>query len=169
MQDTFSFKTIVDLFNFKQTQLLIFKDSFTDSLPKQDKLRNYAMFKFSFDTEPYVQKYLSRNKRSLLAQIRTGVLPLRVETGRFQGLPLLERQCEYCQNGSVEDEHHFIFLCSAWDDIRHPFINKCKEVNPEFDSLDEVEQFRFVMNEELIQLHTAEFVCNAFYTRKNIS
>ena len=67
------------------------------------------------------------------------------------------------------NEHHFWFFCSAWDDFRNPFLAKCKEVNPEFDSLDDVEQFRFVMNEELIQLHTAEFVCNAYYTRKNLS
>ena len=113
-------------------------------------------------------KYLSHNKRSLFAQIRTGVLPLRVETGRFMGLPLQERQCVYCQNESVEDEHHFLFLCSAWNEIRSPFLDKCKEVNPEFDNLDEVEQFRFVMNEEQIQLDTAEFVCKAFYARKSI-
>ena len=30
------------------------------------------MYKFSFDTEPYVLKHLSRNKRFLFAKIRTG-------------------------------------------------------------------------------------------------
>ena len=126
------------------------------------------MFKFSFETEPYVLKHLSRNKRSLFAQIRTGVLPLRVETGRFKGLSLQERTCEYCGDGSVENEHHFLFKCNTWDEIRHPFLNKCKEVCPDFAELDDVEQFRFVMNEELIQLHTADYVCTAFYLRKNL-
>ena len=83
MQEIFHSKDSVDLFIFQQTQLLMFKDSFNESLPKQDKLRKYAMFKYSFETEPYVTKYLSRNKRSLFAQIRTGVLPLKIETGRF--------------------------------------------------------------------------------------
>ena len=168
MLEDFNSKNSVDLFNFNQTQLLIFKDNYTESLPKQDKLRNYAMYKFSFDTEPYVQKYMSRNKRSLFAQIRTGVLPLRVETGRFRGLPLQERTCEYCLDGSVEDEHHFLFSCNKWDSIRHPFLDKCTEVCPDFGDLDEVEQFRFVMNDEHIQLHTAEYVCTAFHMRKNL-
>ena len=168
MLDDFNAKNNIDLFNFNQTQLLIFKDNFTESLPKQDKLRNYAMYKFSFDAEPYVLKHLSRNKRSLFAQIRTGVLPLRVETGRFKGIPLEERTCEYCLSGSVEDEHHFLFSCHNWVDIRHPFIDKCKEVYPDFGNLDEVEQFRFVMNDELIQLHTAEYVSTAFYKRKSL-
>ena len=154
--------------NFIQTQLVIFKDNFTESLPEQDKLRNYAMYKFSFDTEPYVLKHFSLNKRSLFAQIRTGILPLRVETGRFKGIPLEERTCEYCLSGSVEDEHHFLFSCHNWVDIRHPFIDKCKEVYPDFGNLDEVEQFRFVMNDELIQLHTAEYVSTAFYKRKSL-
>ena len=151
------------------TQLLIFKDNFTESLPKQDKLRNYAMFKYSFEPEPYVTKYLSRNKRSLFAQIRTGVLPLRVETGRFKGLPLMERKCEYCLNGSVEDEHHFLLSCNKWNEFREPFLIKCREVNPEFDNLNEVEQFQFIMNDDLIQTNTADFVSNAFYKRKNLS
>ena len=72
MQDHFINMLNVDLSKFTQTQLLIFKDNFTESLPKQDKLRNYAMFKYSFEQEPYVTKYLSHNKRSLFAQIRTG-------------------------------------------------------------------------------------------------
>ena len=33
-------------------------------------------------TETYVKSYLSGQQRSLLAQFRTGILPLRLETGR---------------------------------------------------------------------------------------
>ena len=168
MLDDFNSKNNVDLFRFNQTQLLIFKDNFVESLPKQEKHRNYAMYKFSFDTEAYVLKYLSRNKCSLFAQLRNGILPLRVETGRFKGLPLQERTCEYCLNGSVEDEHHFLFICNKWDEIRQPFLNKCKDVCPDFADMDEVERFRFVMNDELIQINTADYVSKAFYLRKSL-
>ena len=57
----------------------------------------------------------------------------------------------------------FFFSSNTWDAIRHPFIDKCKEVCPGFGDLDEVEKFRFVMNDELIQLLTAEYVCTAFF------
>ena len=87
---------------------------------------------------------------------------------QFKGLPLNERTCEYCLDGSVEDEHHFLFSCNKWDAIRHSFMDKCREVCPDFGDLDEIEQFRFVMNEELIQLHTAEYKCTAFYLRKSL-
>ena len=50
------------------------------------KLRTYILFKFKYCTENYLKLYLSRSQRSLLAQLRTGILPLRIETGRYQNI-----------------------------------------------------------------------------------
>ena len=47
------------------------------------KLRTYRNFKKHYMTETYVKSHLSRQQGSLLAQCRTGILPLRLETGRF--------------------------------------------------------------------------------------
>ena len=60
------------------------------SLPKKPKLRTYILFKEKFETEWYVQHSLSRKARSLLAQFRCGVLPLKIETGRLDkgGIPV---------------------------------------------------------------------------------
>ena len=47
------------------------------------------MFKVNYQTEDYVQSsYISRGNRSALAKFRTGVAPLRVETGRYEALQL---------------------------------------------------------------------------------
>ena len=51
----------------------------TQSVPKW---RTYVTFKDSYNVEKYVLLNLSRTERSLLAQFRCGILPLRVETGR---------------------------------------------------------------------------------------
>ena len=42
----------------------------------------YVTFKTDIYVEPFVYNFLSRYKRSLLAQLRCGILPL-LETGRF--------------------------------------------------------------------------------------
>ena len=125
------------------------------------------MLKFSFDTEPYALKYMNRNKRSIFAQLRMGILPLRVETGRFQNLDLVDRKCVYCISGQIEDENHFIFNCSHYNHLRTPFLNKCKDVDENFENFDEIEKFRFVLNNEAMQIHTANFAQEAFFHRKN--
>ena len=165
----FDNKITVDPSDVKVKLLEIFDTNFTNSLPLKQKLRNYALLKFSFDPEPYALKYLSRNKRSIFAQLRMGILPLRIETGRFQNLDLIDRKCVYCNLGQIEDEHHFLFNCSHYDHIRTPFLRKCVDVDENFESFDEIEKFRFVLNNEAMQIETANFAQEAFLFRKNTS
>ena len=87
----FENKLTIDPSDIQKKLLEMFTNNFTDSLPLKPKLRNYALFKFSFEPEPYVCAYLSRNKRSIFAQSRMGILPLRIETGRFQNMDLIGR------------------------------------------------------------------------------
>ena len=60
-------------------------------------------------------KYKSRQCRSFVAQLRCGVLPLHIETGRYgpNPLPPEERICPICKD-SPETEIHFIFHCKAY-------------------------------------------------------
>ena len=51
----------------------------------------------------------------MLCQLRMGILPLRVETGRYVGEPLetrlctLEtRLCTLCDTNAIENEKHFV-------------------------------------------------------------
>ena len=55
----------------------------TLNLEKTKKLRTYVKFKDSYEQEYYVNTILWRQKLSLLAQYWCGILPLRIETGRF--------------------------------------------------------------------------------------
>ncbi len=48
----------------------------------KSKLRTYILYKKSFITEDYVKYCLNRRKKSLTAQIRIGILPLNIDTGR---------------------------------------------------------------------------------------
>ncbi len=37
------------------------------------------------------------------------IMPLEIETGRWQNKPAEERICKVCESGEVENEFHFIF------------------------------------------------------------
>ncbi len=82
------------------------------------KLRKYITFKDNYCTEKYVKGCLSKKQRSLLAQIRFGILPLYLETGGFRSLNLEERTCKICNSQEIEDGFHFIISSNAYIEIR---------------------------------------------------
>ena len=58
-----------------------FENYWLNECSNKPKLRTYVKYKKSFCTEPYVKYYLPRLQMSRLAQLRSGILPLRIETG----------------------------------------------------------------------------------------
>lgn len=60
--------------------------------------------------------------RSAYAKFRCGVAPIRVETGRYENLRLLERTC-FCCPDSIENEEHVLLFCPLYDDIRDSCFN----------------------------------------------
>src|SRR5262249_10634457 len=86
------------------------------------KLRTYRLFKSKIALEPYTQ--LPFFDRRLVAQLRCGVAPLAIETGRWQRpyVPKSERFCLLCRsqldNNVVEDEAHFLIDCQSYQDAR---------------------------------------------------
>ena len=68
---------------------------------------------------------MSRQRRSLMAQFRLGILPITVETGRFRNIPLQDRKCTICDLNEVEDEKHFLCICPVYNDIRSTLYTIC--------------------------------------------
>ena len=75
-----------------------------DLLPKKPKLRTYTTFKSHYFTENFIKINLDRNQRSVLSQLRCGILPLHIETGRFNNTKLEDRKCQICSTDAVESE-----------------------------------------------------------------
>ena len=80
-----------------------------------NKLRTYCTFKNQFEAEKYCKLILPKRHRSALCKFRCGVAPLRLETGRYEGLPVNRRICPFCfQSGidTIETEGHVLLVCS---------------------------------------------------------
>ena len=56
--------------------------------------------------------------RRIISRIRCYSHNLEIERGRHKDLPREERVCKICQNGSVEDELHFLIECETYDYLR---------------------------------------------------
>ncbi len=76
----------------------------------KEKLRNYVLFKNEHCSENDVKLCTSHRRRSLIIQVKIGILPLYVETGRFHNVKYEHRVCQICNNGKLEHELHFFYL-----------------------------------------------------------
>ena len=112
---------------------------------------------------------MNRKCRSYLAQLRCGILPLKIETGRFstQYMPEIDRICTFCENNCIEDEYHFVFDCILYNDLRNDFIDKVYRTNPDVRSYSRNDKMKFFMNRQCIKLFS-NFVRDAVELRKNV-
>ena len=90
---------------------------------KKPKLRTYVSFKESLLSEDYIRYCKSRSQNSLIAQFRLGILPLKIETGRFTKIQIIDRKCNFCPE-LVEDEHHFLLHCPKYIHPCDKFYNE---------------------------------------------
>ena len=56
-----------------------------------NKLRTYRLFKQEFKSDPYLTCPMSKFHRSAYAKFRSGVAPIRIETGRYERLDYSDR------------------------------------------------------------------------------
>jgi hypothetical protein len=134
------------------------------TLLQKPKLRFYALFKNSLKAEKYVQLNLSCSERSVLAQIRMGILRIHIETGRFNNTKVEERLCKVCNENAVEDENHFLFDCSAYDNPRTIWVNSIYNLCPHFHYLEENDQLQYIFHD--MPRTTAKFIIACMAIRK---
>ena len=139
----------------------------SESAGNYPKLRTYCIFKTSFSTEPYVKNILNRGHRSTIAELRSGILPLQIETGRYQQIPENFRLCMFCNDQVVEDEKHFLFDCTLYNTVRLKFVKGLTEKYPLFSELDVTEKLNVIMKEDVIAL-IAKFCWEAMQTCRRI-
>ena len=130
-QECFMNITTCNLNDASNRLIELFQNIWSETIANKPKLRTYILFKQEFCTEKYVLFNLSRSERSFIAQLRAGVLPLKIETGRYVGIPVEERLCLCCPSQSVEDELHFVFECNLYNSIRNNLMSFVSLNSPE--------------------------------------
>ena len=71
------------------------------------------------------ETFMREDLRITITRWRMSCFDLAVETGRYEGTARDERLCPFCD--VVEDEHHAIFVCKAYDYIRNDFRKMLSE------------------------------------------
>jgi hypothetical protein len=132
---------------------------------KLPKLRTYnKISEFSSD-KSYLAKPLAFIQRKFLAKLRLGVLPIRIETGRYERPRKLEaeRVCKQCSIGSTECELHFLIQCPRHTLLRTTFYSKITDEI--FPNMTDIEKFKFILNQPAVAKLTSQFIIDAFDNR----
>jgi len=141
------------------------KSEWLSSLQSVSKLTTYMKFKKEYCAESYVYKIHNRAHRSVFAQFRCGILPLKLETGRYTQIPREFRLCIFCDENVVEDEMHFIFDCALYSNIRQLFWTKFQNISPMFINNSNEEKLCQFMSAEFVKV-ASEYIYQCYCLRK---
>ena len=96
--------------------------------------------------------------RRTLVKLRIGCHNLRVETGRYDKIPLDERICPLCSDEKIEDETHLLLDCQRYSSMRDIFLSKIET---------KIEDIRKLWNENLIsQLRNSIMITSINYVHR---
>ena len=150
-----------------------FKDKWSLDLnnDNRSKLRTYRIFKQEYCVEKYLQANMPGRFRSAFSKFRCGVAPLKIETGRYEGIPNENRLCfnDICKNNSkVEDEKHVILHCPVYSHLREDIFTRALSFCDNFNSLTDDDKFVFLFTNENLFYYSAKICHEILITRKNI-
>ena len=131
-----------------------------------NKLRTYKLFKSEFKVEVYCKMLLPLKHRSAFAKFRCGVAPIRIETGRYEGLSIEERICPFCSN--IEDEKHVLLDCRVYNDLRTALLDKALYFVPGFTDLSNLEKFKILLSDHRLIRFCAKTSFNIIQRRYSL-
>ncbi len=115
--------TVIPLESIKEKIKSKFETDWKHNCSTKPKLRTYITFTDKVQVASHINCNLPKYERSLISQLRLGILPLRIETGRYANLKECDRICLLCQQNRVESEAHFLFECDLYESERNQFEN----------------------------------------------
>ena len=101
-------------------------------------------------------------------KLKSGVLPLQLEVGRYKGVKKELRFCKVCQSKNlIEDEVHFLFHCNALKYVRKPFLREMKKEVQGYATMSDTDKLKTFLSEEYIK-RFAKWLVEMYATRRSI-
>ena len=93
------------------------------TMQNSSKLEFFNTFKNDCTPSYYLGLTRKLNERKLV-KFRIGNHKLRIETGRYDQIPRVNRLCPLCKSNQIEDESHFLIYCNKYSTLRNEFYKK---------------------------------------------
>ena len=157
---------IYDLEPIRRKMELQCRDEWRDAAGRMSKLRTYVKIKDFTEIGTLVKANLPRSTRSLVSRFLCGILPLEVETGRYNRTKKELRFCKLCEKQEVEDELHFLFRCKRLEPVREVTLDTFLSSNAERKTMTEYEKNQWMLDKARIK-EFADVLTQMFQARQN--
>ena len=84
-------------------------------------------------------------KKKAFTKLRLSNHNLEYEKGRYRNCRPEQRFCRHCNDGSIEDEKHFVMKCKLYQADRACLFQKISLSNAPFRHFSETDKFIFIM------------------------
>ena len=93
------------------------------------RLEFYSRIKQNYERDPLLNEVKNYDVKRTYHKSRTSNYSFFIETGRYCNpiVPRESRLCTFCSANETEDEIHFLFKCSGYDDPRQMFFKKLRK------------------------------------------
>ena len=119
----------------------------------------------------YLEDVKCKKLRHAFTKLRISAHPLAIETGRYTK-PITERVnrlCKLCNNGTVEDEEHFLIICPTFLHQRSCLWKEIGTSCPNFPMLPPWHQTVYLLSTEgKLALAVAKYCANSLHLRDSM-
>ncbi|CAC5397264.1 unnamed protein product [Mytilus coruscus] len=123
--------------------------------PGGNKLCTNRTFKQDVYTELYLNKLIIPSHRRAYSQFRCSVAPIRVETGRYESLPIDQRTCFVCDD-NIETEEHALNECPLYGDLRDELYKILNFENENFSLWPNSLKLSFILANDNVEERSAD-------------
>ena len=140
------------------------------TLQHSRKLSFYHSIKKNYSLSAYLDSTRKNPMGRTLVKLRIGCHNLRVETGRYDKIPLEERICPLCTGNKIEDETHLLLDCQRYSSMRDIFLSKIEAKIDEIRKLSHENLISQLMNSNdyYVNLRLIMFISSCFEMRNKL-
>ncbi len=158
-------RKIVNIEKAKSSLMDSLEIEWRNAVQKKPKLELYNVLKCDYGVEKYLLLNLDKYEKALLSQLRYGIIPLRIETGRYVNETREERVCTLCTTNTIESVEHFLFECEAYDTQRLPFVANAQSVIENWEELTQSECLKLLF--QVMPRALGKYVKSIFLHRRD--
>ena len=132
-----------------------------------NKLRTYCTFKKTYNFENYLGVSVEKKIVSQYSRFRLSNHRLNIEVARYSRTPVTQRTCNICSSSEIEDEFHFLCICSKYANLRNIFLEDIGKFIVDFDTLSLHERFVMLLSSQQsdVNLLVVNYVNKCFELR----
>ncbi len=112
--------------------------------------------------------YFVKEVQECFTKFRCVVAPIRIETGRYEGMEEKDRICFLCDHNIIESKYHVIMSFPVYNELCGELFNHAAQFQHHFNNLNDYDKFVLLFSATDICFYTAKTCFNILTVRRKM-